>query len=373
MNLKFYFLALFTIALIPCYSQSNYYVMDSTMNSGFKVLSNGALPRSESICFRKKTDVVCYTPYEIREYGRRDRRIYVSKNINYNNSSKRVFMERIVKGRLTLYCYEADDKKTYFFEKDDSGLIELPETDAENKGFKDILMQYVSDCDNIDDILQFVGYKKRALKKFGNQYNICNLAPFPYIKYGVTVGSEFQRLILPDKIDNANFRLINFKYKGSISAGVFLDVPILVTNWSAYINPYFTKHSYSYKEQTEGKETFYTAEINSIKIPLSLKYTIPDKKLRQFFMAGGVFSYNFKASNSFFESTANSNIITIDKRLLPDISTMSIGFSIGTGIEYKLNLKKSLFFNLHYTNLYPLSIKSYPKTSAFSMSVGINL
>ena len=52
-----------------------------------------------------------YTPDQITEYGFKDGPVYKSKNISVSGQPKRVFLERIERGKLTLYYYTEEGLK----------------------------------------------------------------------------------------------------------------------------------------------------------------------------------------------------------------------------------------------------------------------
>lgn len=54
------------------------------------------------------------------------------------------------------------------------------------------------------------------------------------------------------------------------------------------------------------------------------------------------------------------------------ISDYQLGYVIGGGLEYKLNYKNSLFFELRYCNQYNQGNSKFIRNSAFSVLTGIN-
>ena len=74
-----------------------------------------------------------------------------------------------------------------------------------------------------------------------------------------------------------------------------------------------------------------------------------------------------------FETTIKENTIEIDDPHITSlINDVQFGYNIGSGIEFKLNLKNSLFFELRYDNLYGAGDSEFRGTSAFNVFTGIS-
>ena len=63
-----------------------------------------------------------YTPNDIAEFRFDGSRYFISREVK----SKRIFLEFLVKGKLNIYYWRDADIEHYYFEKDSTGIVELP-------------------------------------------------------------------------------------------------------------------------------------------------------------------------------------------------------------------------------------------------------
>ena len=377
MKIKNIALLLFLIiAPFNVFSQNNYYVTDSTTAIGSKIESGGSIQNSKVCCVIENGKSIWYTPYQVKEYGLKDGSVYVAKDVFINDSIKRVFLERFIFQNVTLYYYRGNNIKTFFVEKYKMPLLEIPRISNENKTYKESLRDIMSDCLNISDAIKVVRYNKTGLKKLFSRYKECSSKSFPFFKFGLKVGYEALRL---EETGNTivNLNQIDFKYEGSPTVGAFIDWPILLSDFSLYLEAYYSKHKYSYSKTTQDDDIDYIANVSSIKIPILLKYTCPSKKLMPYINGGMIFAYNIKNESALFDSkfelnTVKDNIQEIMGNVSPLISKEQLGYSIGGGVEYKLNYKRSLFLDLRYSNLVGLSDGNKFNSSIIHLSTGIN-
>ena len=114
---------------VVAYGQNEYYSIDSSIYVGVKLIDGGAILNSRICQVKKDGEVVEYSPYEVKEYGFKDGRVYVSKEIQLSDSSKRrVFLERLYKGKANLYYYRAKGIKTYYIETDSGTFNRIAKT-----------------------------------------------------------------------------------------------------------------------------------------------------------------------------------------------------------------------------------------------------
>lgn len=239
-----YLIIIFLISLLPILSfgQSDYFSTDSTSSLGIKLIDGGDLINSQFCQVKKGDKTIQYTPYEVKEYGFKDGRVYISKEIQIADSSKRVFLERLKKGNTTLYYYRGKGLKTFFIQKDSTLFVEIPEQDTE-EDYSTQLLNLTKDCSNVSDACKLVSYNKKSLSKLISRYNQCELKPFPHFKYGFLIGYEFLRLI-PSSEQNYNLKYFDYKYDGGFTIGIFLDNPILVSDISLHVELLLSKHGY---------------------------------------------------------------------------------------------------------------------------------
>ena len=76
------------------------------------------------LCKFKNVDntIVEYSPYDIKEFRFLDSKYYVTKEIG----DKKVFMEYLIKGKISIYFMRDEKGDHYYIEKDDVKLMKLP-------------------------------------------------------------------------------------------------------------------------------------------------------------------------------------------------------------------------------------------------------
>ena len=212
-------------------------------------------------------------------------------------------------------------------------LIELPKRNADDKKYNDELSDITNDCPNVADASILTEYNKQSLTNLFKRYNKCELKPFPHFKYGLTVGYEFARLVPSGNNDNEIIKSFDFTDDGGFTIGLFLDNPILVSNFSLHTEFYFSKHGYSYSKSNDNKDVDFVANLTSFKMPLLIRYEYPSDNIRPFVNLGPIVSYNIKNETLMYEAIINENIIELNNmNNAPGIADIQLGYSIGGGI-----------------------------------------
>lgn len=125
MKLFAFTFTLFLISRTAVFCQS-YIATDSTSLTGVRIITGTPQENSYSIkvmITNKETKV--YTPKDLKEYGLADGTVYISREISVSGFSKRVFLQQLAKGKLTLYYYDGKEANLFFIERDSSGLVTL--------------------------------------------------------------------------------------------------------------------------------------------------------------------------------------------------------------------------------------------------------
>lgn len=363
----------FLFSLLPTlfFGQEEYFSTDTTSTHGIKLVDGGDLINSQFCQVKKGAKTIQYTPYEVKEFGFKDGRVYISKEIQIADSSKRVFLERLKKGNTTLFYYSGKGLKTFFIQKDSTLFVEIPKQDTE-EDYSTQLYNLTKDCLNVSDACKLVSYNKKSLSKFITRYNKCEIKPFPHFRYGLLFGYEFSRLILSSE-HNDHLEYFDYKSDGDFSIGFFLDNPILVSDFSLHLELQFSRHGYSYYALVDNKDQDFVANFTSLNVPLQLRYTYPSNKIRPFLNVGIMGTYFIKNEINQYETIINETIIEInDTEIKSMIGDFQLGYVIGGGLEYKLNFKKSLFFELRYSNQYNQGDYEFHGNSILSVLTGIN-
>lgn len=273
---------------------------------------------------------------------------------------KKVFLERLVKGKASLYYYKGKNTKTFFLEKDSTIFIELPENDS--IGYKDILKEFTNDCQNVLNATKLVRYNKKSLSILTNRYNGCVSGPFPFFKFGITVGLDVNKYIPSSNYFLPKYKYlidIEFKYKVGFMFGVFIDNPIAASNFSFHTELNYLHSNFSCKDPEYSNDI--SISTSTLNIPVLFRYTYPSVKYRPFINIGGNYNLNFSNDDSEDEVSAESLI-----------SNNQIGFSIGVGVQHKHDYRKSTFVEIRYNKIYGIFAEETFNNIRLQLLTGIN-
>ncbi len=370
-HMKKYWYIISVIYLIPIVAngQNEYYLTDSIISVGKDMVDYYQNP--DFVLIKEGDKFVKRSPDEIKEFGCKDGRVYLSKNIATTGSTHRIFLERLTKGELTLYYYKHKGGKSFFLEKDSTSFFELSKRSPQKQRFNKQLAELMSSCPNAANAAKLVSYSRNSMAKLISSYNGCVSSPFPYFRYGITVGYELVKQVPSQQM--ADLNLLNFKYEGGFIVGVFIDEPIRTSDFSFHPEAYFSQQRISRTGVYDNMDVDYISSLSGIKLPLLLRYTYPSNKIRPFANAGGVLSYNIQNINHLYESTIINNRVNIDELgPYPLVDKMQFGYSFGVGVEYKLSYRRSIFLELRYSSIEGLQHPKSMSDSEINLITEIN-
>lgn len=158
-----------TITLQAQYNFKPGYYIDHKGDT-VKGLINSLSMRSNSEKCEFKTSLeaatIIFLPNQIQSYKFEDGKYYISKKFKINNIEQNIFMEVLIKGRISCYFAQTSDGPAYFIEKD--SLIK----ELENKG------KNIYHNDNITYSNRYIGVLKYYLKdqpEVAEEANNCKL------------------------------------------------------------------------------------------------------------------------------------------------------------------------------------------------------
>lgn len=368
-----YFLIIMVFLTLWAIGQSEYYSTDSIRFSGIQLIDGGDMANSRLCQVKMKDRIVTYSPYEVMEFGFKDGRVYVSKEIQIADSLKRVFLERLNKGKTNLYYFRDTGVRTFFIEKDSSLLVKLPKQNMDNQRFSGVLSEITDDCPNVADAAKLVRYEKKSLSTFIDRYNTCQARPFPHFKYGLYIGYEFSRLMPSDELNDV-YSSFSYDYDGGFTVGLFLENPILVSDFSLHAEVYFAKHGFSYNRSSPSEDQDLVMNVSSVRMPVSIRYAVPVNRIRPYFDAGVTYSYNIKNESILYTASISDDVIVISSQKEGSaISKNDLGYAVGFGLECDLGYKKSVFIEMLYNKLYGISENTPHRNSIVHLTCGINL
>jgi len=367
MHMKNFYLIVFIFltASLLIRGQGNYYATDSTLKFGAKLVNGGDIVNSRLCQVVKDGRIVKYTPGEIREYGFKNGQVYVSREIPLSGSIQRVFLERLHKGNTSIYYYCNEDGKTYFLEKSAGSLVEIPKT-MDGRNYKEQLQTLTDDCRNASEATRYVRYSKKPMAKLISIYDQCLSRPFPRLRFGVNTGYEFSRLATVSA-ENEYVNDMDFRYEGVFTAGLFIDYPINVSDFSFHAGVGYSQHEFSYSKFVQNTDIDVFVNLSSLKIPVLVRYSVPASRIRPFLNAGCIFASHFRNENIIHE-TRSDLFKEIDASL---ISSRQTGLSGGAGVEARITKRHSLFIELRHNILYSQMDSKKMKCSDLQLLTGI--
>lgn len=254
--------------------------------------------------------------------------------------------------------------------------VELPRYEQGKHGgsYNDNLAEFTADCQNVGDAVKLVQYNKKSLSKLISRYNNCELKPFPSFKYGIVVGYGMTKLFPSSKNEYEYLDRFNYKYEGGMTVGLFIDNPLFVSDFSLHAEVYYSQNGFSYNHRTANQDIDIVVNTSTLNVPLLIRYTLPTLKMRPFVNAGGIYTYHFKNENVLYAADIEQDVITINKvSETAFISENRVGFSLGGGLEYKLNYKRAISVELRYNKTYGISDTGFLNSGEFQLITGINL
>jgi len=367
---RWYIIAVVFLLPITTSGQNEYYFKDSSFSTGKNLI--GGYHTSELVQIKVGDHLVPYSPYEIKEFGCKNGRVYISRGVPNGDSTRRVFMERLGTRGLTMYYYKQGWRRHFFIGKDSTSSIELPRHSRQNQRFDKQLVELMSSCPSAANAAKLVRYSRNSMAKLISRYNSCLSRPFPYFKYGITLGYELVKQVPLQQI--ADLNLLNFSYEGGFIVGIFLDEPIRTSDFSFHPEAYFSQQRISSAGVFGNMDVDYISTLSGIKLPLLLRYAYPSNKIRPFANAGGIFSYNVQNINHLYESIIINNRVNIaDLGPFPLVDKMQFGYSFGGGVEYRFSYRRSIFLEVRYSSVSGAAHPSSMTDSEVTFLFEINL
>jgi outer membrane protein W len=350
---KVLLLLIISVIEITIIAQSGYIVKDSTMVNGVRIKDNGSSV-NQRICTGTNNGIEFrYNPFELKEYAIKESKVYVSKEISVGDSTLRVFLERKTNGKTKLYYYSGKGINTFFVERGDDKIYELAKVDKNGIRFKDNLNFLASDCPAVYEATRLVRYTENSLTFLINQSNNCEIKPFPHFRYGLIAGWNMMNLHPSSFAEYKNLQTNDKISLGMPFAGVFIDNPIAVTNYSIHAELYVGSGKYNFSKPVEDIDFHIVGHSTAISLPVMMRLTFLKSNLRPFINAGIIQSYLIRDDYSVYDTKIYNSYIEINRYdYHTNASKMKTGALIGMGLDYKLNMRNYLSLELRY-NIFP--------------------
>jgi len=355
------------------FGQIEYFSTDTTSSYGVELIDGGELINSQFCRVKKGKETIEYTPYEVEEFGFKNGRVYISKEIQIGDSSKRVFLERLHQGNTTLYYYRGKGIKTFFIQKDSTVFVEIPKMEKTERHYSELLLNYTNDCSNVSDACKLVSYNKKSISKLIYRYNHCELRPFSFLKYGLFFGLVQSKLVLNSNNSDEDLFNISFKYDNNLYLGLFIDAPINASDFSVFTSLGLYQSSFSLNALSDSCDTDLLINQTTLKVPIMIRYTFPSLKFRPYFNIGIDYSYNLRNESIIYKAELNNNMIQYQTPIKEDlIYDHQLGYACGMGIQYHLNYKRILFVEIRFNKEYSMKADDMFNKNTLEILTGIN-
>lgn len=354
------FIAVFTVAFLQCYSQSD-------LRPGWVILNNNDTLYG-SINYRgiKKNFQECefvennsseksvFNPGDIKAYRFTGDKYYISGYLKKVDTEKR-FLEFLFDGIVDIYYIADDMGDHYYMSKANTGLVELKKSTVistiDNKKYSNEIREYIgilklffSDSPESMRKAESTLLNSNSLVRISEDYHneVCSDQQCvifskkkitPVIKVGARAGISISQM---EFSSNGMIHYYKMQTTGlNPELGIFVNLkePSISERMSLQLEAAFGSMKY-----ISGAKQL---EITELKIPVLVKYTFPSKKVKASllggFMYGRIFDYKeFSQVYGNIENVTGKN---------------QFGLTGGTEISYNFDSGMSLYCQMRYEYL----------------------
>lgn len=306
----------------------------------------------KSCRFKVGKDVIEYSPLELEGFGYDQDKVFTSSVI------KGAFVEILVDGESSLYKSQDD----YLLQLNDGKSYQFPkEISRENTGntvnnrWIGIFKLLLQDCpDNLMDKKGKLRLNEQVITELTIQYNECQGAdftvykarkPWTQLEWGVALGARSSvYTFTPMLLNKADYPYLENPFNSvDPSVGIVLAVtsPRLSEKFAFQPEVHFSKSYYTSELRVSGLEVedFYQTaiELQTLSIPLSVRYSLPERKLSAFVQFGAYLEYHLDAKSSIVQERSDDNGVFSTKKLSFPIRKNQVGVIGGLGLVKPLN------------------------------------
>jgi hypothetical protein len=356
------------------FGQFSYYETAESFVSGAKVITGKQLDNFHRCQVFEDGKIISYSPDVVTKYRTKEGREYVSKEISISNTVTRVFLELVTEGRSTLYHYLDRNRGYFFLEKEAGELYLIPDNEGKkDESLNEFLIEISSDCPAMAEIAGSARYKRVYLSNFVKTYNVCRPLSFPEIRYSVLLGFSMKRLLPSQNNNDPYLEYFDLTSVPAFSAGASFNIPVAMSGASFQTELFYSNHKISYKAIAENSEFELSGELQTLKMPLMIRYDLMHKKLRPYVMAGIVLEYNLRHDFTLSQTPAAEGDVGIpDRDYSVYMKDFMKGIGAGAGVEFKLTRKQSIVLELRYDYLASVSAGSFINNSGVSLMTGLS-
>jgi len=344
------------------------------------------------VSFKEREDAMKYLPSQVKSWGIDGSHLFVSQSIVEDEEEKLIFLEYIVKAKLSLLAYYGAGKyPRLFVQKDNAELRELIFTRitnsagmvVDNKQYIGVLNIVLSDCSEVSGDINSTTFKINSLKKLIIKYNNCvspddlvfekSAKETQFIRFSVAVGYNIPKydIINTDEKNHSSYIPdADIETKNYFSYGFYIsfDIPWLKglsANMGGMIAQ--TKFTFSAPTPYPNRYEYYVYRNTTITIPLQVRYAYKISRFSPYVGAGYSIVIYAKHNN-------NQNVL---------FESQHHGWNACIGLDYEITDILSIFFDFGYQGVssvgYDPPEKDIPpldwlklKTNVMSFRLGVS-
>lgn len=359
-----------------CKAQEDYFYTLKSYNIGSELIDGGQY-RNSMVCQVRVGfgGIREYTPYEVSEYGFKNGRVYIARDIPEMDTVRRVFLERLAKGKINLYLFKGSNHSNYFVEIDSGILIPLGQSKRDPAlYYKNKLATLTSDCDEVRKFVNLILYKQKSLASFADAYNRCNPLDFPYTKYGINFGYINTSLIAPPGVALDFLKGSRIKPDGSMTGSLFLEDPLGNKGLAMHYEIQFARSNFDYYKY-DINQIYMVINTSYINLPVMLRYTIPlaSSVFRPFIAAGGQLAFTMQHESNVMEDIMDGQVIISENLYSADLLAKKYaGYTAGAGIQFHVRHRMNIYAEFRYAMSYAVGQPAMLDRRDWFLLTGIN-
>lgn len=362
---------------------NDYILTDSSKSTSLWVMGGNNRENSQFIrvWFSDKEEPEKYYPSDLVEYGLKDGRTYVVREISLPNGKKKVFLEKRTFKDLSLLIYHDEGGYQLFLEPDYEALIPLTPDKYQSE-----LIKWTSGCPEMQEAIGRIKFSKKSINRLLLFYQRCKGGVFPQAYVGYSLGYSASWFGVPRRRNDIGllaalpdfpfdfFAVENFRTHSSFSGGVFGEVPIGVSPFSMLGGVQLTQTSFSEARNILLTEISFQGNFITLELPITMRYTRLNRKWRPYGQVGMSYLRNFENSVQFTKTRVRSTTGQAEDLDSADLIAGNMyAFEAGVGlsrivrgenrISVELKVKKAFGFSRALTlEFYTMGVAySFPK------------
>ncbi len=301
-----------------------------------------------------------YGPEQLNGYGFTTGKMYESRRIRLDSVTvATVFVELLVKGRLSLYHYKVGDR--YFAEKPPEELRELTRVEKriERDGipyvvvhalYKGTLTYMTLDCPRLKRKIDRLPLDLDDLLRVVQEYNACSdttasvrtRRKFVTLKAGLVAGTNRSRLrFTGGEAQDSYLTQAPLSLQAAPFAGLYLQttIPWVTERLTLWFEGQLSRDDYwYYREFTKGESTYredVSAYRRYFRFPALLRYTYPKGRVRPFAQAGFRLDLALESRNSVIQERELFRQVTTIEKPAFAMRNSEVGGVAGAGLELR--------------------------------------